>query len=141
MSDTQVLRKRPFVDSYRPSGRAVTLCGSTRYMAAFHRLNVLLTLEGAIVYSVAAVSSGALTEGQALGLEAKATLDAVHRRKIERSDEILVLDVDRYIGESTQREIEHARLLGRGVAYLSEVAPALFSELSAIPAGPREPAP
>jgi hypothetical protein len=53
----------------------------------------------------------------------KAKLDVLHFAKIDLSDEILVLDCDGgYIGESTEREIEYARMRGKAIRYLSREA-------------------
>lgn len=46
-------------------------------------------------------------------------MDALHMRKIDISDEIFVVDFDDYIGESTAREIAHARKNGVAVRYFS----------------------
>lgn len=104
------------LDANRPKPTVVCLCGSTRFMDAFQEANLRLTLEGKIVLSV-----GCNTKSDAsLGLdsEVKKRLDELHLRKIELSDEILVLNVGGYIGESTSREIEHARSRGKIVSFL-----------------------
>jgi hypothetical protein len=51
----------------------------------------------------------------------KADLDELHLRKIDLADEVLILNVGGYIGESTRREIEYARKLGKPVRYLEAV--------------------
>jgi len=51
----------------------------------------------------------------------KAKLDELHLRKIDLADEILVLNVGGYIGESTRNEIEYAKLIGRTIRYLEEL--------------------
>lgn len=45
-------------------------------------------------------------------------LDDMHKRKIDMADEIYVINVGGYIGESTMSEIEYAKKNGRGVRYL-----------------------
>ncbi len=47
-------------------------------------------------------------------------LDELHKKKIEMSDEIFVIDVGKYIGESTQSEIEYATELGKPIHYYSD---------------------
>ena len=42
----------------------------------------------------------------------------MHLRKIDLSDEIFVINVGGYIGESTKKEIEYARGGGKTVRYL-----------------------
>ena len=51
--------------------------------------------------------------------EMKNMLDDMHKRKIDMADEIFVIDVDGYIGNSTQSEIEYAKATGKIVKYLS----------------------
>jgi hypothetical protein len=46
---------------------------------------------------------------------ALAGLAALHEREIELADEVLVIDVGGYVGESTAREVASARALGRPV--------------------------
>jgi hypothetical protein len=100
------------------------LCGSTRFYDRFREQNLRLTLAGHIVLSIGCDtrSDGDLdlaTAGGASLDEVKARLDALHLAKIDLADEVLVIDVDGYIGDSTRREIEYARSLGRPVRYLS----------------------
>lgn len=45
-------------------------------------------------------------------------LDDMHKRKIDMSDEIFVINVDGYIGSSTRSEIEYAIKTGKKVNYL-----------------------
>ena len=48
-------------------------------------------------------------------------LDDMHLRKIDLADEIFVINVGGYIGESTRREIAYAEKTGKKVRYLEEV--------------------
>jgi hypothetical protein len=98
----------------------ITLCGSTRFKKAFAEWNARLTLEGNVVYSVAMWSHGARIDPTE---EQKKLLDEVHLAKIDNSDEVFVLDVGGYIGESTRREIAHAEKTGKAVRYLSKEFP------------------
>lgn len=50
----------------------------------------------------------------------KKMLDELHLRKIDLADEILVLNVDGYIGESTKREIQYASNHNKVIRYLEE---------------------
>jgi hypothetical protein len=45
-------------------------------------------------------------------------LDDMHLRKIDLADEIFVINVGGYIGESTKREIAYAENTGKKVKYL-----------------------
>lgn len=99
----------------RPS--IVCLCGSTRFKEAFIFANFQLTMQGHIVLSVGWFSD----EGEAthrLSQEEKTLVDALYMDKITLADEIFVLNVDGYIGESTANEIALAKKLGKSVLYL-----------------------
>lgn len=93
----------------------ITLCGSTRYMQAFGDWNIILTKAGHIVYTVAQSAHGVKVPTP----EEKRRFDLVHLQKIDESQAILVLNVDGYIGESTQREIEWAKMKGKSIYYLN----------------------
>ena len=44
----------------------------------------------------------------------------MHKRKIDMADEIYVINVDGYIGDSTRSEIEYAHAIGKTVRYLEK---------------------
>jgi len=98
----------------------ITLCGSTKFKKAFIEWNARLTLEGNVVYSVALWGHQMKKYPSD---EEKEILDAVHLAKIAYSDEIFVLDVDGYIGESTRNEIEYAKIIRKNIRYLSKEYP------------------
>jgi hypothetical protein len=58
--------------------------------------------------------------GETLGIssEQKILLDELHKRKIDLADEILVLNVSGYIGESTRSEIDYALEHGKRIRWL-----------------------
>lgn len=95
--------------------KVITLCGSTRFRSEYEEANRRLTLQGNIVLSV-----GLFGHADAIALtpEEKALLDEVHLRKIDLSDEVFVINVGGYIGQSTRREIEYAQSLSISVLYL-----------------------
>ena len=47
-------------------------------------------------------------------------LDDMHKRKIDMADEIFVINVGGYIGESTKSEIEYAKAHNKKVKYLED---------------------
>ncbi len=105
----------------------VTLCGSTRFKDEFAAANLRETLAGRMVFSI---GCDLRTDHDIFGhlppqeIEAiKKRLDTLHLCKIDASDEILVLDVGGYIGESTAREIAHAAATGKRIRYLSQETP------------------
>lgn len=90
----------------------VCLCGSTKFREAFDRANAEETSAGKIVLTVGFSSAAPLSR------LAKARLDVLHFRKIDLADEVLVLNVGGYIGESTEREVEYALSTGKRVRFL-----------------------
>ena len=103
--------------------KVITLCGSTRFRQAFEEAQKRLTLAGNIVISVGLFGhSGDDEVWEGLGEDAvtrtKEMLDDMHKRKIDLSDEIYVINVDGYIGTSTRSEIQYARKTGKKVRYL-----------------------
>lgn len=102
--------------------KVVTLCGSTRFKESFTEHQLKETLDGKIVLTIGCNMRsdseifGSLSESELRKVKAK--LDILHFHKIAMSDEILVLNVGGYIGESTEREIEYASSLGIKVRYL-----------------------
>ena len=53
---------------------------------------------------------------------AEKTFDLLHFDKIELSDEVLVLNINGYIGESTRNEINHAKKLNKTIRYLEPIS-------------------
>lgn len=53
----------------------------------------------------------------------KEMLDDMHKRKIDMANEIYVINVGGYIGDSTRSEIEYAKTMGKPVHYLEEKDP------------------
>ena len=98
--------------------KIITLCGSTRFKDAFLEAQKRLTLEGNIVISVGLFGHSGDEEVWAPGT--KEMLDDMHKRKIDMADEIFVINVGGYIGESTRSEIRYAQDSGKAVYYLEE---------------------
>ncbi len=96
--------------------KVITLCGSTRFKDAFMETQKRLTLGGNIVISVGLFGHSGDDEVWTAGT--KEMLDDMHKRKIDLSDEIYVINVGGYIGKSTRSEIEYALSQGKLVRYL-----------------------
>jgi hypothetical protein len=77
-----------------------------------------LTLKGYIVISVGLFGHADNEFISVITEDIKIMLDDMHKRKIDMSDEIFVINVGGYIGESTKGEIEYAIKTGKKVKYL-----------------------
>ena len=101
-----------------PRPKIVCLCGSTRFAYAFWQATLSETLAGRIVLSIGCNTKSdddLVQAGLALN---KDTLDVLHLYKIDLADDLLVLNVNGYVGESTRREIAYAKQQGKGIRYL-----------------------
>ena len=109
--------------------KIITLCGSTRFIEQFAIMAWEMEKQGAIVLGLHYLppsyfeaigeepyhSHGAEHEGVA------EHFDNLHKRKIDISDAIYVLNVGGYIGDSTRAEIAYAEFTGKPVSYLEEL--------------------
>ena len=103
--------------------KVITLCGSTRFKDEFLEAQKRLTLAGNIVISVGLFGHSGDNEvwenmDEGTLTKTKEMLDDMHKRKIDMADEIFVINVDGYIGDSTRSEIEYAKMTGKPVNYL-----------------------
>lgn len=92
----------------------VCICGSSRFVDEMRAANRNLSFAGVIV----------VAPGEADGLitdEQKTALDALHLRKIDLADRVLVVNPGRYIGESTSREIAYAHANGKPISFTDPV--------------------
>jgi hypothetical protein len=99
----------------------VCLCGSTKFYKEFQKANFDETMKGNIVLSVGFFqhsSEEAHGEKIELTFEQKIFITELHLRKIDFADEILVINVDGYIGAATTREIDYAKRHGKNIRYL-----------------------
>lgn len=95
----------------------VCLCGSTRFREAFADAGRAESLAGRIVVRPEIFSQ---SDGLVLDEESVRRLGELHRFKIELADELLIIDVDGYVGPATQDEVAYAQKLGKPVRYWSQ---------------------
>jgi hypothetical protein len=110
---------RDFNCPQRP--KIICLCGSTRFYDNFQEANYKLTMKGNIVLSVGFYPHAQKEmhgEDKGCTAEQKVELDDLHKRKIDLADEVFVLNVGGYIGNSTRSEIDYAIAHSKPVIYL-----------------------
>ena len=93
--------------------KVITLCGSVRFKEDFLREQKRLTLEGNIVLSAVFYDNDII-----LSEEQKAMIGDMHKRKIDLSDEIFIINKDGYIGSSTKSEIDYAMKTNKPIKYM-----------------------
>lgn len=95
--------------------KVITVCGSMRFYKEMMEATEKMELKGNCmlppIYNPSRPHKDDFTEEEAK------MLDAMHKERIKLSDAIFVINVDGYIGSSTQKEIEFAKSLNKEVIY------------------------
>ena len=93
--------------------KVITICGSMRFSKEMMKMAEELELkDGYAVIQCVYNVDGQKYEGINASI-----LDKIHRKKIDISDAIYVVNIDGYIGNSTRNEIEYAKNNGKEVIY------------------------
>jgi hypothetical protein len=93
--------------------KIITLCGSAKFKEDFFAEQERLTLEGNLVLSPVFFDNNVV-----ISEEQKAMIGDMHKRKIDLSDEIFVINKGGYIGFSTKSEIEYAIKTKKTIKYM-----------------------
>ena len=99
--------------------KIITVCGSMKYYNTMMDITEKLELEGNCmlvpIFNPNKTSKNCYSEEECI------ILDKMHKERIKLSDAILVCNVDNYIGNSTKKEIEFAKELGKDVIYYTDI--------------------
>lgn len=90
----------------------ICLCGSSQYPGAFLDATEKETMAGRIVLAMAFDHTASRWRHE--------ILRELQRHRIEMADQLYVLNVGGYIGESTRAEIEYARSLSKDIRFLEK---------------------
>lgn len=104
--------------------KVVCLCGSSRFYEAYQQAEYNETMKGNIYLSIGFYPHSvrkAHGEGVGCTSEEKIALDALHKKKIDLADEVFVLNVGGYIGDSTKSEVEYAKASGKPIRWLEPI--------------------
>ena len=94
--------------------KVITICGSLSFAKEMTDKAYALELAGNCVL-LPIISGRKNAEGfSAQELEA---LAKAHEKKIDLADEVYIMNVGGYIGESTKRELAYAMKLGKKISY------------------------
>lgn len=97
--------------------KIITICGSLKFQKEMMIIAEKMALEGyCILTPVYPVSEN--TERTAKQL---IKLKEAHYKRIELSDAILVVNVNNYIGNSTNLEIDYAKKIGKEIIYYTDL--------------------
>ncbi len=97
--------------------KIITLCGSLKFQQEMMEIAQKESLEGICVLTPTypVLNNIDITDKQLNYFKEE------HLKRIELSDAILVVDINNYIGESTNIEIEYAKKLGKEIIYYSNI--------------------
>jgi hypothetical protein len=103
--------------------KIVCLCGSSRFVAEMAIIAWQCEKQGYIAlglhllpqsyFDEADIVSDHLAEAEGVA----ARMDELHLRKIDLADIVYIVNIDKYIGDSTKREIEYAKKHGKKILY------------------------
>lgn len=93
----------------------ITICGSLKFEADIKYWAEKLTLEGNCVLSIIYPT---MADVDIYTAEQRDSFANAHRKRIDLSDAIFVVNKNGYIGYSTQNEIEYAQEQGKEVIFL-----------------------
>ena len=99
--------------------KIITVCGSMRFIKEMMDITEKMELKGNCmlvpIYNANRSNKDDYTEEEVL------MLDKMHKERIKISDAILVVNVDNYIGSSTNSEIEFAKRLNKEIIYYTDL--------------------
>ena len=96
--------------------KVITLCGSLKFKHEMMRVAEKMALKGNCILTpiYPVLENYERTDVQLMKLKEE------HLKKIELSDTILVVNVNNYIGNSTNLEIDYAKKLGKEIIYYTD---------------------
>ena len=98
--------------------KIITVCGSYKFKKEMTEITEKMTLKGNCMITpneLTKTDKNAYTEDEIL------MMDKIHKEKIKLSDAILVVNVNGYIGNSTNSEIEYAKSLNKEILYYTDI--------------------
>ena len=101
----------------------ICLCGSTKFKKEFNAINYVLTLKDYIVLSVGSFlhsDNDSIIKNDIQ--KHKDQLDRLHMEKIDLADSVFIIDVNRYLGDSTKMEIKYAEKKNKKFYWFSREA-------------------
>ena len=98
--------------------KIITVCGSYKFKKEMLEITEKMALKGNCMITpidLTKKDKDAYTEDEIL------MLGKMHKEKIKLSDAILVVNVNGYIGNSTNSEIEYAKSLNKEIIYYTDL--------------------
>lgn len=97
--------------------KIITLCGSLKFQKEMMIIAEKMALEdNCVLTPVYPILENKVKTDKQINM-----LKEAHFKRIELSDSILVVNVNNYIGKSTNLEIEYAKKFGKEIIYYTEL--------------------
>ena len=97
--------------------KIITMCGSLEFQKEMMKVAEKIALDGYCVLTPVYPVS----ENMERTKEQLINLKEAHFKRIELSDAILVVNINNYIGDSTNLEIDYAKKLGKKIIYYTDL--------------------
>ncbi len=98
--------------------KMITICGSLKFQREMMEIAEKMELQGnCVITPIYPIKP----DKDDYTKEEFEMFDKMHKEKIKLSDAILVVNVDNYIGSSTQKEIEFAKSLNKEIMYYTDL--------------------
>lgn len=98
--------------------KVITICGSMKFLRETTEIALKMELEGnCVLMPILPIDR----DKDDFTKEQFEILGKMHHEKIKLSDAILVVNVNNYIGNSTQSEIEFAKSLKKEIVYYTDL--------------------
>lgn len=98
--------------------KIITVCGSYKFKKEMMEITEKMTLKGNCMLTPIELTK---PNKEAYSEEEALIIDKMHKEKIKLSDSILVVNVNSYIGNSTNSEIEYAKSLNKEILYYTDL--------------------
>lgn len=96
--------------------KIITICGSVKFKEEMLKLRDELMPETWVL-----LPENMDVDIQKIDINVKSKMDDLHFKKIELADEVLVVNVGGYIGQSTALEISYAKSIGKPIKFLNDI--------------------
>ena len=97
--------------------KIITLCGSLKFQKEMMIIVEKMALDGNCILTPVFPILDEVEKTE----EQMTKLKEAHFKRIEISDAILVVNINNYIGKSTNLEIEYAKTLGKEILYYTDL--------------------
>ena len=97
--------------------KIITLCGSLKFQKEMMIVAEKMALDGNCILTPVFPMLEEVEKTE----EQISKLKEAHFKRIEISDAILVVNINNYIGKSTNLEIEYAKTLGKEILYYTDL--------------------